>query len=122
MANNSIYGPKLFERLLEAYGVDNGNQLAAKLGITNVSTGAWKNGKASPEFDRLIQARKDTGVSIDWLLTGEGPQTVNDLKAAASDAIDLDRVRREAVAAYKAGLLRAITKDEFVQEEKRKAS
>ncbi len=48
-------------------------QLAAKLRI-NVSTlSRHERGEASPRFDELLALRAALGVSLDFLMTGEGP-------------------------------------------------
>ena len=85
MANNSEYGPILYEGLRIAYGVKNARQLAIKLGISDVSIGAWKKGESAPEMHRLLKAREELGVSIDWLFTREEPMMIADAKAAAAN-------------------------------------
>lgn len=95
MANNSKYGSILFERLLEAYEVDNGNQLAEKCGISLPSVSKWKTGKSAPEFDKLVKAHNDTGVSIDWLLMGKEPK--KSITISSTGDLDIEQLKQESV-------------------------
>jgi len=51
---------------------------AKRLGISQATFNRlWKEG-AIPKGDTLLLISEKTGVSIDWLLTGEGPMKLND--------------------------------------------
>ncbi len=65
---------QLEDRLKEAMGkrFHTVRQLSAATGIPYPSLRDYLSGKKRPGFDALASFVKSTGVSADWLLTGEG--------------------------------------------------
>ncbi|ACZ75620.1 CI repressor [Dickeya parazeae Ech586] len=61
------------ERLVEAYGFKNRQALCDHLGVSK-STLANRYMRDSFPADWVIQAALETGVSLRWLATGEGPK------------------------------------------------
>ncbi len=76
MANNSDFG----SRLIEAFGTDDKEFIAKILGFASKQS-VYKiiSGEREMDFERLIKFRDYTKHSIDWLLTGEGPRTIEQL-------------------------------------------
>ncbi|KYO87163.1 helix-turn-helix transcriptional regulator [Pseudomonas aeruginosa] len=60
------------DRLLSVYGVKNDNQLSELLQIKRSTLGNWRSRDSVPYTVCVITA-EERGVSLDWLLTGEGP-------------------------------------------------
>lgn len=71
--------------------------LADAIGKTPGQLGDWVSGRRVPGGDILILIRKVTGVSVDWLLTGEGemyaPKSPGITPTDMSDAQDFDADR-----------------------------
>src|SRR5262245_28432239 len=59
-------------RLREAKGWTRG-ELARRLGVTRERLGTWERGTRTPPLNALIGLRRELGVSIDELMTGEPP-------------------------------------------------
>lgn len=77
-------------------------QLARELEVSNAHVANWLNGQM-PRADQLLTIGRRFGVSIEWMLTGEGnppPRTApidnGHLKAAAKSAEALGKKLREA--------------------------
>lgn len=69
-----------FNRVLEALGAKNGAEMARKLGLTKSTTHSWKDGRI-PELSmiaEIVNRSEILGLSLHWLLTGQGPKSVND--------------------------------------------
>ncbi|MBX7219636.1 MAG: helix-turn-helix domain-containing protein [Blastocatellia bacterium] len=62
-------------RVIEAFGAKNGAQVARFVGLTPQSVGAWAKG-SMPKRQVLLDITKQTGVSLHWLITGEGTKFV----------------------------------------------
>ncbi|HBO1199075.1 TPA: helix-turn-helix domain-containing protein [Pseudomonas aeruginosa] len=60
------------DRLLSVYGVRNDNQLSEILQIKRSTLGNWRSRDSVP-YTICVSAAEEKGVSLDWLLTGEGP-------------------------------------------------
>ncbi|EMM6268955.1 TPA: helix-turn-helix domain-containing protein [Pseudomonas aeruginosa] len=60
------------DRLLSVYGVKNDNQLSELLQIKRSTLGNWRSRDSVP-YTFCVSAAEEKGVSLDWLLTGEGP-------------------------------------------------
>lgn len=45
----------------------------------------WMSGGQIPRGEDLLKIRDLTGYSIEWILTGEGPETVEDLRKTTED-------------------------------------
>jgi transcriptional regulator with XRE-family HTH domain len=61
---------RLFARLAEI--VDGQKRLAEALGISPKTISAWKTRATSPPSKYIPQIAEFIGVSVDWLVTGEG--------------------------------------------------
>lgn len=59
-------------------------QFAERLGTTQASISRYLNGR-HPDRATLIKIASSTGVSLDWLLTGNGPMTSESSKEAGGD-------------------------------------
>jgi phage repressor protein C with HTH and peptisase S24 domain len=81
-----IFNPAGFwHRLLEIYGLSDihgvGRLLATASGFTEATVSKWRRGDSKPSADNLCVIAKSTGVSIHWLLTGEGEKFVQPAQA-----------------------------------------
>lgn len=63
----------IFERMKVATNSQNDNQLCKFLGRSSSTVSGWKNGSVPP-WTGLYEVKQKTGVSIDWLLTGQEAQ------------------------------------------------
>ncbi|AUN31277.1 helix-turn-helix domain-containing protein [Niveispirillum cyanobacteriorum] len=59
-------------RLIEARLPIERDEFAQLLGVPKTTLGNWERGRAFPPEDMLRAIRQQTGVSLDWLITGEG--------------------------------------------------
>ena len=83
------------ERLIEAYkeslGTEDKKIIAKYLGFeTDKAVYKVINGERELNFDALIKFRNSTKRSIDWLLTGEGPDITSAVESEQEARIDLD--------------------------------
>jgi len=46
--------------------------LAEAIGASQPSVSAWLSGKSLPHADQLLAISRSLGVTVDWLLTGQG--------------------------------------------------
>ena len=77
----------LLNRICEVYGFSKKNQLAEHFDIAATSLqNRYKRGNMS--YDFAVFCSLETGVSIRWLLTGEGPQRENEC-SKSSQELDL---------------------------------
>ena len=63
----------ILQRMREAIGVETDAQLASYLGTSSSVVSNWKARERRP-LSECEQISMDMGVSMDWLLTGEGPK------------------------------------------------
>ena len=68
-------GKAAIERMLEAYGVTTKQALCERLGISS-STLANRYLRDTFPADYIIQCALETGVSLKWLVTGNGSKTL----------------------------------------------
>jgi len=72
--------------LAELAGIQHRNQLSV-----------WERGDKAPNADNIVRLGRALGVSLDWLLTGEGPmradQPMEEAEAFREVAAIVDRVR-----------------------------
>jgi transcriptional regulator with XRE-family HTH domain len=65
----------LGRRLRELRGVDiTQEELAVDLGISQSQLSKYERGAAAPSADILFYMKQRFQISIDWLLTGDGPK------------------------------------------------
>ncbi|WP_193092174.1 LexA family transcriptional regulator [Halomonas colorata] len=69
--NEDHLGAQVLERLRIAYGVKNDQQLSKAIGRAPSTIHNWSRNGNIPTSE-CIEAAKTTGVSLDWLLLGEG--------------------------------------------------
>lgn len=77
---NVDIGTRLLAAFKKACGTDSKKFIAEKLGFkTDKAVYKVIKGETELSFDHLRNFRNSTKHSIDWLLTGEGPQLVSDI-------------------------------------------
>ena len=88
-ADTATFGDRL-AGAREAAGFDQ-KGLAAKLGVKTTTIEAWENDLKEPRANRLQMVSGVVGVSMSWLLTGEGdgPDAPDEANVMTSDLIDL---------------------------------
>ena len=59
-------------RLDQTFGAETDRAVARRLGCSNTNVSRWRRNQALIEAPSLLAVRREFGVSIDWLLTGEG--------------------------------------------------
>lgn len=74
----------------EAAGLDQ-KALAGKLGVKHTVIAGWEEDLKEPRANRLQMVSGILGVSMSWLLTGEGdgPDAPDDSNAMSDDLLDL---------------------------------
>ncbi|MGA9768167.1 MAG: hypothetical protein WBV94_03950 [Blastocatellia bacterium] len=105
--NEKNYCP-LGLRLLEAFRTDKYALIARELKTAVSAVGNYMRGDRAPDAEFLKRASVRSGYSIHWLVTGEGPKTVTELKRASGEAVrevDLDEVGKKAVRDYVVNLM-----------------
>lgn len=88
-------GKKVIERLVEAYGFTTRQALCDHLGISK-STMATRYMRDIFPADWVLQCVIETGVSIDWLVSGKGELTAN-ATTTLIDVETLELINGEAV-------------------------
>ena len=76
----------IFAELAQKHGVT-AYRLSKELGINQTIFSDWKRGRSTPKQDKLKKIADYFGVSVDYLMTGEEPQskpevTEHDIKVA----------------------------------------
>jgi len=72
----------LGRRLRELRGIDlTQGELANELGISQSQLSKYERGVAAPPADILLIIKQRFQVSVDWLLTGEGPKESNAVRS-----------------------------------------
>lgn len=61
----------VLERLMTVFSVDSDSELARKLDVNRQTLGSWRSRQSIP-YALCISVSEVEGVSLDWLLTGEG--------------------------------------------------
>lgn len=61
----------VLERLMTVFSVESDSELARKLGVNRQTLGSWRSRKSIP-YALCVNVSESEGVSLDWLLTGEG--------------------------------------------------
>lgn len=62
----------VLDRLQIALGVKNDSQLCEATGTNRPTLGNWRSRNSVP-YPLCVQVAEERGLSLDWLLTGEGP-------------------------------------------------
>ena len=61
----------VLERLMTVFAVESDSELARKLDVNRQTLGSWRSRQSIP-YALCINVSEAEGVSLDWLLTGEG--------------------------------------------------
>lgn len=61
----------VLDRLMTVFTVDSDSELARKLGVNRQTLGSWRSRQSIP-YALCVNVSEAEGVSLDWLLTGEG--------------------------------------------------
>ena len=62
----------LYQRIQAAFQTTNGAEIARKLGFEKQNIYAWRDGRNLPTTETVLKIYEYTGISLHWLLTGEG--------------------------------------------------
>lgn len=102
------------ERLRKAYGGADNSKIARQLKRSDAALTNYMKGRVPPA-ELLVEISAQTGFSIHWLLTGNGPEKLDEearSMVAESRApygeIDLHELRRKAVEQYLYDQLKAV--------------
>ena len=112
----------LGDRIAAARGAAGLSQddLAAKLGVRATTIDAWEHDRKEPRANRLQTLCGMLGVSLGWLLTGEGdgPEDLADPEATGADIRDLLLQMRE----VRSEIMRATTRLGTLEKKLRKVT
>jgi len=61
----------VLERLMTVFAVDSDSELARKLDVNRQTLGSWRSRQSIP-YALCVNISEAEGVSLDWLLAGEG--------------------------------------------------
>jgi len=61
----------VLERLMTVFAVDSDSELARKLDVNRQTLGSWRSRQSIP-YALCVNVSEVEGISLDWLLTGEG--------------------------------------------------
>ncbi|KAF0863945.1 helix-turn-helix domain-containing protein [Pseudomonas sp. LD120] len=61
----------VLDRLMTVFTVDSDSELARKLEVNRQTLGSWRSRQSIP-YALCVNVSEAEGVSLDWLLTGEG--------------------------------------------------
>lgn len=81
MGNKSA--ASVLDRMHLVYGVKNDNQLGEALEVNRSTLGNWRARDSVP-YTICVDLATARGISLDWLLTGEGPMRRGEGDAAAA--------------------------------------
>jgi len=86
---------ELFQRITEALGTDNGAEIGRMVKLSKQNVYRWRDGEGVPTTETLLNIYKLSGISLHWVLTGEGekyPSNVvtNVTKSLVRDEENLD--------------------------------
>lgn len=75
----------VLERLMTVFAVDSDSELARKLYVNRQTLGSWRSRQSIP-YALCVNVSEAEGVSLDWLLAGEGAMMKREV-ALTSDAM-----------------------------------
>lgn len=78
------------DRLHEVFGVKNDNQLGDALQVNRSTLGNWRSRDSVP-YTICVDVALERGVSLDWLLTGEGAMYRENIGNAPAESADSPR-------------------------------
>lgn len=106
-------------RLREAYGGLSVDAIASILGINKQSVYKWGRGETEPELRTLHEISSRTGYSIHWIAFGEGAKKIVD--KPIGDELDVEGIKRDAIADYLLNQLRELVNERTVNNESKRA-
>ena len=59
-------------RIDEVLGEESSRSAARRIGCVNTNVSRWRRNVTMPDAPSLLAIHREFGVSIDWLLTGDG--------------------------------------------------
>lgn len=105
------YSPAFGLRLREAFDGLAQAEIARRLGITDAGVKNYFEGRI-PSGITLLEICDLTGVSIHWLLTGEGPKEREIVKAIKNGQVDYNEIRRKALIDHHLSQVRSLVNEE----------
>ena len=88
MGNKSA--ASVLDRLHQVFGVKNDNQLGDALQVNRSTLGNWRSRDSVP-YTVCVDVALERGISLDWLLTGEGPMHRGEAGQAVQGAAENPR-------------------------------
>lgn len=86
-----------FDRVCIAFGIDPGRgakaYIAKETDNSPTAIGKWEDGEI-PGLDNIEKIAIKTNSSLHWLLTGNGPRTIDELIAAEEQILDHAKLER----------------------------
>ena len=82
---------EIFEHLLEERGVT-AYRVSKETGVTPATLTSWKQGKYTPKPEKLQKIADYFGVSLSYLMTGQGDVSENEPQLKARDARDINSI------------------------------
>lgn len=76
----------VLDRLMTVFSVDNDSELARKLHVNRQTLGSWRSRQSIP-YALCVSVSDTVGISLDWLLAGEGPMHRNPPETKPSPAL-----------------------------------
>ncbi len=68
-----------FHELVKDYAGGKKTVFAKMIGVPKATFFGYLDGR-NPKMEHLLKIRETFGINLDWLLTGEGPKQIDDLK------------------------------------------
>ncbi|MBK3431961.1 helix-turn-helix domain-containing protein [Pseudomonas fluorescens] len=72
--------------MMTVFAVDSDSELARKLDVNRQTLGSWRSRQSIP-YALCVNVSEIEGVSLDWLLTGEGTMVRGAASAASQGAV-----------------------------------
>lgn len=89
----------VLERLMSVFAVDSDSELSRKLDVNRQTLGSWRSRQSIP-YALCVSVSEAEGVSLDWLLTGEGSM-MKGAVAATSDAMAISHQENAILALFR---------------------
>lgn len=82
------------DRLQAVFGAKDDTELSYAMGQKRSTVGNWRNRGTIP-YTECVRVAEVRGVSLDWLLTGEGPMFRGEARGAGDDHVVIQAPTRE---------------------------
>lgn len=76
----------LGERIKTARGHLSQDVFSSRIGVNKGSLGFYERNENQPKADVLLKICSETGISVEWLMTGSGPMRPGEQSASPSEA------------------------------------